>query len=86
MALSSETSVWFTGSVVVDARFTTAHKTEGVELPQLIAVGAEPVPGIVMPLVLKTHRDTVVGETGTEILVPISPGSKDHSQTRTSVT
>ena len=30
-----------------------------VELPLLGAVGAMPLPGIVMPLVLKTHRDMV---------------------------
>src|SRR4029077_8657295 len=33
-----------------------------VEFPLLVAVGAMPLPGIVMPLVLKAHRDVVLIE------------------------
>ena len=38
-----------------------------VELPVLVAVGAEPVAAVVVPLVGEAHRDAVVGE-GPELL------------------
>src|ERR1019366_5187811 len=44
---------------IVDARFSAAHQAVLVELPLLVAVGTVPLPGIVMPLVLKPHRDTI---------------------------
>src|ERR1700682_1053740 len=47
---------------IVDAGFAAAHQADFVELPLLVAVGAMPLPGIVMPLVLKAHRDVVAVE------------------------
>src|SRR5439155_1604071 len=44
---------------VVDGGEAPAHQPGGVELPVLVAVGAEPVSRIVVPLVGETHRDAV---------------------------
>src|SRR5882672_6290336 len=44
-----------------------AHQPAFVELPVLVAVGAEPVAGIVTPLIGEAHRDPVAGE-GPELL------------------
>src|SRR3954467_10046212 len=42
---------------VVDAGVPLAHESELVELPVLVAVGTEPVVGIVVPLVREAHGD-----------------------------
>src|SRR4029077_3390579 len=47
---------------VVDAGFAAAHQAVLVELPLLVAVGAMPLPGRVVPLILKAHRDAVAVE------------------------
>src|SRR5690348_16858859 len=44
---------------VVDARFAAAHEAPLIELPLLVAVGAEPAVIRIMPLVLEAHRDPV---------------------------
>ena len=44
---------------VVDAGFAAAHQAVLVELPLLVAVGAMPLAGIVVPLILKPHRDAI---------------------------
>src|SRR5262249_15211133 len=57
-----EPTVRFGDQDVVDARLTAAHQTALVELPQLVAVAALPVAGIVVPFVLEPHHDAIVGE------------------------
>jgi hypothetical protein len=52
---------------VVDAGFPAHHVTVGVELPQFVAVTAEPLAGRVAGLVLETHRDPVAVE-GPQVL------------------
>jgi hypothetical protein len=47
---------------VVDARLAPAHEAVVVELPQLVAVAAEPLAGRVVAFVLEAHRDPVPGE------------------------
>src|ERR1051326_278187 len=47
---------------VVDAGDAASHQTMLVELPILVAVGAEPVAGVVVPLVAKAHGDAVLAE------------------------
>src|SRR5271157_1328127 len=47
---------------VVDARLPPAHQPPIVELPQLVAVAAEPVARVVVPLVLELHSDPLAGE------------------------
>src|SRR5438874_8675629 len=47
---------------VVDGGEAPAHQPGGVELPVLVAVGAEPVSRVVVPLVGETHRDAVLAE------------------------
>src|SRR5262245_55477244 len=42
---------------VVDARLAATHQSLLVELPQFVAVAAEPVVRGVVPLVLELHRD-----------------------------
>jgi hypothetical protein len=44
---------------IVDAGDATAHEPMLVEFPVLIAVGPEPVPGIVMPLIGETNRNPI---------------------------
>src|SRR5205807_2456021 len=47
---------------VVDRGDAPAHQTALVELPVLVAVGAEPVTRIVVPLVGEAHRDPILAE------------------------
>src|SRR6476660_8342312 len=47
---------------IVDARLAPAHQTVAVELPLLIAIGAEPVAAIVAPFILEAHGDAIVVE------------------------
>src|SRR5262245_39920819 len=50
-------AVAFADRQVVDACNAKLHVPEVVEFPVLIAVGAEPVAGIVVPLVSEAHSD-----------------------------
>src|SRR6266581_3416095 len=47
---------------IVDARLAPAHQTVAVELPLLVAIGAEPVAAIVAPFILEAHGDAIVVE------------------------
>jgi len=47
---------------VVDAREAALHQTIRAEFPVLVSIGAEPVAGVVMPLIGVAHGNTVVGE------------------------
>src|SRR3954452_18470976 len=47
---------------VVYARLAAAHQPRRIELPLLVAVRPIPVLGIVVPFILETHGDTVVGD------------------------
>ena len=47
---------------VVNARDAQAHQAVLVELPVLIAVAAEPIATVVMPLVGEAHRDAIFPE------------------------
>src|SRR5882672_6487924 len=58
----AKAAVGFRDSDIVDAGFAAAHQAVLVEFPLFVAVGTMPLPGIVMPLVLKPHRDTVAVE------------------------
>ncbi len=58
----AEAAVFFGDRHIVDAGFAPAHQAVVVELPLLVAVGPVPLPGIVMPLILKAHRDVIVVE------------------------
>src|SRR5262249_38017584 len=52
---------------IVDARDAQAHEALLVELPVLVAIAAEPVTAVVVPLVSEAHRDAVVAK-GPELL------------------
>src|SRR5665213_3673791 len=54
-----EAAVFFGDRDIVDAGFAAAHQAVLVEFPLLVAIGTMPLPGIVMPFVLKAHRDVV---------------------------
>jgi len=45
--------------LVVDARVAMCHQPLFVECPVLIAVAAEPVAGLVVPLIHKAYRDAM---------------------------
>src|SRR5438034_959599 len=47
---------------IVDAGLAPPHQAVLVELPLLVAVGAMPLPGIVVPFILKAHGDAVLIE------------------------
>ena len=55
-------TILFDDGDVIDAGFTPAHQAMLVELPLLVAVRAVPLPGIVVPFVLKANRDAVAVE------------------------
>src|ERR1700729_3167330 len=48
---------------IVDASEPARHKTVLIEFPVFVAIRAEPVPRVVMPLIGKTHRDPVFFES-----------------------
>jgi hypothetical protein len=47
---------------VINAGDAEAHETVLVKFPILIAIGAEPVSGIIVPFVGKSHGDTIFAE------------------------
>ena len=47
---------------IVDAGDAQAHQTMLVEFPVLVAVAAEPMTAVVMPLIGEAHGDTIVTE------------------------
>src|SRR6478752_1987430 len=55
-------AVFFGNRDIVDAGFASAHQAVLVELPLLVAVGAMPLAGIVVPFILKAHGDAIVVE------------------------
>ena len=54
--------VGFLDRKVVDARDAAAHEAVLVELPILVAIRAEPVAGVVMPLIGEAHRNAILVE------------------------
>src|SRR5579862_5051594 len=54
-----EAAIFFGNRNVVDAGLAPAHQAVLVELPLLVAVGAVPLAGRVVPLVLEAHGDTI---------------------------
>src|SRR5690348_12079094 len=71
---------------VVDAGDAPLHVALGVELPVLVAVGAEPVAGVVVPFVGEAHGDAVVvprpellDEPVVELLRPLA-GEERHDR------
>ena len=56
---------------VVDAGLPPAHQTLFVKLPELVAVGAKPLPCSIAILVLKPHGDAIVRETPERLRKPI---------------
>src|ERR1700722_13387470 len=58
----AKAAIFFRDGDIVDAGFAPAHQAVFVEFPLLVAVGAMPLPGVVVPLVLKPHRDAVAVE------------------------
>src|SRR5215470_7739374 len=64
---------------VVDARNAKPHQAMFVEFPIFVAIAAEPMPAVVMPLIGKAHSDTVVAkgpdfldQTVVEFTVPLA--------------
>ncbi len=52
--------VGFLDRQIIDASETSLHQAGRVELPVLVAIGAEPVAAIVVPLIGKAHGDPVL--------------------------
>jgi hypothetical protein len=52
-------SVFTPDGHVVDACFSPVHQAVVGKLPEFISAGPEPVAGIVVVLILETHRDAV---------------------------
>lgn len=55
---------------VVDAGLATTHEPRVVKLPEFVAVAAEPLAGIVVPLVLEPHGDAMAAARA----APLEPG------------
>ena len=47
---------------VVDAGKSALHQTICVEFPILVAIGAEPLGFVIVPLIGKTNGDTIISE------------------------
>ena len=48
---------------IVDAGNSSLHQAVDIEFPVLIAVAAKPIEAVVVPLVSKAHRNTVLTES-----------------------
>lgn len=57
-----ELAITFDNRNVIDARLAAPHQAVLIEFPQVVTVTAMPVAASVVPLVLKSHRNPVVGE------------------------
>src|SRR3954471_21846025 len=57
-----EAALAFLDGDIVDAGLAPPHQAVLVELPLLIAVGAMPLPGLVVPFILEAHGDAVLIE------------------------
>ena len=53
----------FMNRQIVDAGKTPSHQTGFIELPVFVAIGAEPVVGIIMPLIGKPDGNSVTVES-----------------------
>src|SRR5688572_3428891 len=71
LSLPAELAICFLDRQVVDAGEAPAHQAVLGELPVLVAVGAEPVPRVVVPLVLEAHGDEVAHEAPELLLQPV---------------
>ena len=56
-----ETPVSLRDPQIINAGKTTLHESMPVRFPILVAIGAEPTTGIVMPLMGKANSDAVSG-------------------------
>src|SRR5271170_6742073 len=72
-------AVGFGNRQVVDAGDAPTHEAVVIELPELVAVGAEPLAAVVMPFVGEAHRHPVVAKPPqlldkpvVELLVPFA--------------
>src|SRR6516165_11429177 len=66
-----ELAVTFGDGDVVDAGLPPTHQAVVVEFPQLVAVAAEPLARVVVPLVLEAHRDAALVEGPQRLHQPI---------------
>src|SRR5215813_7993082 len=64
---------------IIDAGDPQPHQSMLVELPVLVAIAAEPVPAVVVPLIRKSHRNAVLAkgpdfldQTIVELAVPFA--------------
>ena len=48
---------------IVDGSVAKPHQAMIIKLPVLIAIGAEPIPGVIVPFVGEAHRDAIFGVT-----------------------
>src|SRR5262249_8515186 len=56
---------------VIDAGFPPTHQAVVVEFPELVAVAAEPLAGVVVPFVLEAHRDAALVEGPKRLHQPV---------------
>src|SRR5579872_4781747 len=82
--LPQELAIFGEDGNVVDAGLAATHVAVLVELPLLVAVSAEPIAGIVVPLVLEAHSDVILVECPelfdqaiVEFLGPLAPQKRD---------
>src|SRR5579864_2668445 len=73
---------------VVDRGVPAAHETRSVELPVLVAVGAEPVVRVIVPLVSEAHRNAALpvrpdflDQAIVELAGPLAPQELDDGRT-----
>ena len=59
----AEFPVGFLDREVVDAGETALHVAKFIKFPELVTVGTEPLAGIIVPLVFKTHGHAVAAKS-----------------------
>ena len=76
----AEFTVGFLDRQVVDAGEAALHVAESIKFPLFVAVGAEPLAGIIVPFIFEAHGDTVVMrgpefflEAIIQLAVPLAP-------------
>jgi hypothetical protein len=73
---------------IVDAGNSSLHQAVDIEFPVLIAVAAKPIEAVVVPLISKAHRNTILTESPNlfdqpvvELAVPFAGQESDDGLT-----
>lgn len=83
---ASQSAFFFCDGEVIDAGLSALHQAGRYKLPQLVLVGAIPLPVAVVPLVMELHRHPIIAKAPELLLelviqftLPFQLEKLDHS-------